>query len=76
MDLDTVSVTLPRSAWQTAYTVCLSEATRAIKAADALDLDHVLQILPTISEAAASPELEALEGEVRSEAERRGLDWI
>lgn len=51
--------------WQELYTICLTEVTRAIREKDDLDLEHVFRILPVLAEAADSPELEALEAELR-----------
>jgi len=51
--------------WQALYTICLTEVTRAIREKDDLDLEHVFRILPILAEAAQSPDLEALEAELR-----------
>jgi len=56
--------------WQALYTICLTEVTRAIREKDDLDLEHVFRILPVLAEAAQSPDLEALEAELRLVAGR------
>ena len=61
----TVVVEQAQEWWQSLYTICLTEVTRAIREKDDLDLEHVFRILPVLAEAADSPELEALEAELR-----------
>lgn len=68
-----VQVTRPRNWWRAAYTVCLSELTRAIRAGDGVDIEAVVGLLPVLSEAADDPELEALEAEMRLEGGVRSV---
>ena len=62
--------------WQSVYTICLTEVTRAICEKDDLELEHIFQILPVLAEAADSPELETLEAELRLIAERHFTEVV
>lgn len=69
-----VQVTREPDFWRTNYLVALRDAMRALREKDQLDLENVLQILPTLREASADPELAGLEAEIRLEAGRHGSE--